>query len=224
MQKAISPLSARTEGLTTGQRLLRLLRPARALLTGSLLILLAGCTITPKTSPIATDWETHQKALSAISAFQANGKLGYISPEQRFTANLSWKTNTGSDHLLLTNFLGTTLLKLDSQPGRAILIDNDGKRYQGSDPAQLVLSLTHIALPINQMRDWLLGLPTDADTYQLNTENRVAYLAKQVGGQLWQLDYHDYDESVSPALPSKLVLSQGDKRIKLVISRWQTQK
>ncbi len=59
------------------------------------------------------------------------------------------------------------------------------------------------------MRDWLIGLPTAADTYQLNSENRVAYLAKQIDQQLWQLDYNEYDNSVTPALPTRMILSQG---------------
>ncbi|UIP28590.1 lipoprotein insertase outer membrane protein LolB [Photobacterium sp. TLY01] len=188
-----------------------------------LALLLAGCTTTPPTGKI-TDWNSHKQALSAVTTYQATGKLGYISPAQRFSANLNWKTNPGADHLLLTNFLGTTLLKLDTQPGRAVLIDNEGQRHQGSDAAQLVLSLTNIALPVNQMRDWLLGLPTGADTYQLNAQNRVAYLTKQVGDQRWQLDYNDYDETTSPALPARLVLSQGKQRVTLIINRWQTQK
>ncbi|MEI8594961.1 lipoprotein insertase outer membrane protein LolB [Photobacterium sp. Hal280] len=220
MRMAFAPLSLFS--LQLPPLLARKSQQHKTQLLALLALLVAGCTTTPPTGKV-TDWNSHRQALSAVTAYQATGKLGYISPAQRFSANLNWKTNPGADHLLLTNFLGTTLLKLDTQPGRAVLIDNEGQRHQGSDAAQLVLSLTNIALPVNQMRDWLLGLPTGADNYQLNAQNRVAYLTKQVGDQRWQLDYNAYDESTSPALPSRLVLSQGKQRVTLIINRWQTQ-
>ncbi|WP_237584162.1 lipoprotein insertase outer membrane protein LolB [Photobacterium halotolerans] len=220
MRMAFAPLSLLSFQLPP--ILARKSQPYKTRLLAVLALLITGCTTTPPTGKV-TDWNSHRQALSAVTAYQATGKLGYISPAQRFSANLNWKTDPGTDHLLLTNFLGTTLLKLDAQPGRAVLIDNEGQRHQGRDAAQLVLSLTNIAVPVNQMRDWLLGLPTGADSYQLNAQNRVAYLVKQVGDQRWQLDYNAYDETTSPALPSRLVLSQGKQRITLIINRWQTQ-
>ncbi|MDO6708872.1 lipoprotein insertase outer membrane protein LolB [Photobacterium sp. 1_MG-2023] len=224
MQKVTAPLFALAAGFAAGKHQNKKSSGAgKTRVIGSFLLILSGCTTTSQSGQPVTSWDIHQQALQTISGYQATGKLGYISPEQRFTANLNWKNETGADHLRLTNFLGTTLLKLDTQPGRAVLIDNDGKRYQGPDAAALVLKLTGISLPVNQMRDWLIGLPSGADTYQLNAENRVAYLAKQVGSQLWQLDYNVYDESATPALPSRLVLSQGDIRITLLINRWQVQ-
>ncbi|MCW8332122.1 lipoprotein insertase outer membrane protein LolB [Photobacterium sp. SDRW27] len=191
----------------------------RRLITLSLLLsLLAGCATQPKTIP-QTDWDSHQQSLQQLSQYQANGKLGYKGT-QRFGANLLWRSAPQNDHLLLTNFLGKTLLKLDATPIRATLISHDGKTHQGTNASVLIQQLTDINLPVEQMRDWLIGLPTAADTYQLNSENRVAYLAKQIDNQLWQLDYNEYDYSVTPALPKRMVLTQGDVRITLVIYEW----
>lgn len=131
-----------------------------------------------------------------------------------------WETTASSDHLLLTNFLGSTLLKLDATPSSVTLVDNNGKTHQGSNASELVANLTGINLPVEQMRDWLIGLPTAVDTYQLNNENRVGYLAKRVDGKLWQLDYNEYDYSVSPALPKRMVLSSAGTSITLIIHQW----
>lgn len=183
-----------------------------------LLFLLSGCASQAPVSP-PLDWESHQASLLQLSQYQAKGRLGYRGT-QRFGANLLWRTVPQADHLLLTNFLGKTLLKLDATPVSATLISHDGKTYQGTNASRLIQQLTDINLPVEQMRDWLIGLPTAADTYQLNSENRVAYLAKQIDQQLWQLDYNEYDNSVTPALPTRMILSQGDVRITLVINEW----
>lgn len=190
----------------------------RLLSVSLLLSALAGCATRPETVPL-TDWDSHQQSLQQLTDYQAKGKLGYKGT-QRFGANLLWRSSPQSDHLLLTNFLGKTLLKLDATPIRVTLISHDGQAHQGTDASLLIRQLTNINLPVEQMRDWLIGLPTDADTYQLNNENRVAYLAKRIDGQIWQLDYNDYDDSVTPALPERMVLSQGDVRITLVIHEW----
>ncbi|MGF1726238.1 lipoprotein insertase outer membrane protein LolB [Photobacterium nomapromontoriensis] len=179
---------------------------------------MAGCATQPDPHN-QTDWESHQQALTQLEKYQAKGKMGYKG-SQRFGANLFWQTSPNQDHLLLTNFLGGTLLKLNASPTRVTLINNEGQTFQGTDAAKLVQQLTGIDLPVDQMRDWLIGLPTAADTYQLNNEGRVGYLAKQINDKLWQLDYNEYDYSVSPALPKRMVLSTTGINITLIINNW----
>ncbi|PSW13959.1 outer membrane lipoprotein LolB [Photobacterium sanctipauli] len=196
---------------TSNTRKYRLLLPL-------LFTVLAGCaTQAPQTS--STDWESHQAELEKLDSYQAKGKLGYKG-SQRFGANLIWETQPNKDHLLLTSFLGSTLLKLDAAPNQVTLVNNEGKTFQGTDAQALIQQLTDINLPIEQMRDWLIGLPTAADTYQLNGEGRVGYLAKQIDDKLWQLDYNEYDYSVTPGLPKRMVLSTTGVSITLVINNW----
>ncbi|MGF1683660.1 lipoprotein insertase outer membrane protein LolB [Photobacterium minamisatsumaniensis] len=180
--------------------------------------LLAGCATQPPPQS-TTDWESHEAKLRELNTYQAKGKLGYKG-SQRFGANLIWDTQPNNDHLLLTNFLGSTLLKLDASPDKVTLVNHEGKTFHGTDASALILELTGINLPIAQMRDWLIGLPTAADTYQLNNEGRVGYLAKQIDNQYWQLDYNEYDYTVSPSLPKRMVLSTTGVTITLIIHNW----
>lgn len=184
-----------------------------------ILSLIVGCA---QQLPLVTqtDWQSHEQALQYLNHYKATGKLGYKGPEQRFGANLLWQTAPEADRLLLTNFLGKTLLKLDTTPTRATLISHEGKRYDGSNASVLVRDLTGINLPIEQMRDWLIGLPTDADSYQLNGDNRLASLAKQIDQQLWLVDYQEYDYSTTPSLPKRIILKQDKQHITLVINKW----
>ncbi|MGF1784483.1 lipoprotein insertase outer membrane protein LolB [Photobacterium swingsii] len=193
-------------------------RPYRMLCSALMLIFLAGCA--QQASIQSTNWQTHKYALEQLSQYQAKGKLGYKGPDLRFGANLIWKTAPQKDHLLLTNFLGSTLLKLDATESGATLIDNNGRRHQGSNAAVLVQQLTGINLPIEQMRDWLIGLPTAADSYQLNEQNLVSYLAKTMGSQTWEMTFDEYDYTTQPILPKKMQLTQGDQRITLIIHSW----
>ncbi|PQQ39820.1 lipoprotein localization factor LolB, partial [Photorhabdus luminescens] len=38
----------------------------------------------------------------------------------------------------------------------------------------------------------------------------------------WQVNYQSYDTSTTPALPNRLELIQGDRRIKLKMDNWTT--
>ncbi|EAR56499.1 hypothetical outer membrane lipoprotein LolB [Photobacterium sp. SKA34] len=179
--------------------------------------LLSGCAQTPKSTQ-KVDWETHQTQLKRLTDYQAKGVFGYLSPEQRISLTFNWK-NHGDGYQLILTKMYKTVLNLNAEPGNVTLIDPDGKTYHGTDAAQLVKQLTGIELPLSQMRDWLIGLPTAADTYQLNNNDQVAFLAKEINGQVWEMHYNTYNDQ-SPALPTQMVLNQGKLKIKIKISNW----
>ncbi|MBP2700468.1 lipoprotein insertase outer membrane protein LolB [Photobacterium lucens] len=181
------------------------------------LALLSGCAQTPKNTQ-KVDWETHQTQLKRLTDYQAKGVFGYVSPEQRVSLTFNWKNHNDEYQLILTKMY-KTVLNLDAKPNSVTLVDPDGKTYHGTDATQLVQQLTGIQLPLSQMRDWLIGLPTGADTYQLNNNDQVAYLAKDINGQVWEMHYNTYN-SQSPALPTQMVLNQGKLKIKIKISHW----
>lgn len=179
--------------------------------------LLSGCAQTPKNTQ-KVDWEIHQTQLKRLTDYQAKGLFGYVSPEQRVSLTFNWKNHNDEYQLILTKMY-KTVLNLDAKPNSVTLVAPDGKTYHGTDATQLVQQLTGIQLPLSQMRDWLIGLPTGADTYQLNNNDQVAYLAKDINGQVWEMHYNTYNDQ-SPALPTQMVLNQGKLKIKIKISHW----
>ncbi|NGN99550.1 outer membrane lipoprotein LolB [Grimontia sp. S25] len=181
---------------------------------------LTGCS----TQPIPqTEWQTHQKALAEITDFTAKGKVALISPEQRVSANFVWEQKDDELSLRLTNFLGTTLFKLDATPDIAVLVDGDGERYVGRNAASLLKQLTGIALPVDEMMQWVKGLPAEQNEYTLGADNRLAFLSEdkadtnQAG---WQLEYTGYDADTNNLLPSKIKMNQHQQKVNLVISEW----
>lgn len=182
-------------------------------------ILLAGCANQEALAPQST-WAEHQAQLEQLTQYQARGNFGYISPEQRFSTGIFWAKSPEQSQLQLTSLFGTTVLKLEMTPQGAQLTDDKGQTYTGKNAAELVQRLTGLQLPIEQMQDWLIGLPTGADHYTLNTENQVNSLTKVINGKTWTLQYLQYDDSLQPPLPTLLRLTQGDIKINLQINHW----
>ncbi|WP_305423699.1 lipoprotein insertase outer membrane protein LolB [Photobacterium leiognathi] len=179
--------------------------------------LLSGCAQTPKNTQ-KVDWKTHQTQLKSLTDYQAKGVFGFYSPEQRIQLTFNWKNHNDEYQLILIKMF-KTVLNLNSKPNNVTLVDPDGKTYHGTDATQLVKEITGLQLPLSQMRDWLIGLPTRADTYQLNNNDQVAYLAKDINGQVWEMHYNTYNDH-TPALPTQMILSQGELQVRIKISQW----
>ena len=186
-------------------------------------LILAGCSSVPE-SITSVEWQTHEKKLEAIHDFQVTGKLGYIGPDQRQNLNFFWKHSTALSQLRLTTILGQTALNLTITPDGATVETYDDQVLSARHANQLIFQLTGLMMPVEHMPDWLLGLPTDADTFKLSSTNTLQALNKQIGLNDWNIDYQHYSdvkwhEQALP-LPNRLKLTTSDVKINLLITKW----
>lgn len=175
---------------------------------------LSGCATAPAPT---TEWQTHRASLETIDSYTARGKVAFIAPDTRFSANLYWRHSPTESTLRLTNFLGTTLLSLTMNAQGATLVDDQGKQYQDPNPARLIAYLTGAHLPVDALAPWLIGLPRPQDRFSLGPDNRLAALDDTQG---WDIDYQGYSAETQPALPTRITLSNDQQTIKLMISTW----
>jgi outer membrane lipoprotein LolB len=198
-------------------RLIRLLPLASLVLT--------ACTLTapkgPGKSPDAPQWRQHQQQVRDLHQYQTRGAFAYLSDEQKVYARFFWQ-QTGQDRyrLLLTNPLGSTELELKAQPGNVELVDNKGKHYTADDAEEMIGKLTGMPIPLNSLRQWILGLPGDATDYKLDDQYRLSQVNYSQDGKSWKVVYGGYDSKAQPALPSNMELSDGKQRIKLKMDNW----
>lgn len=122
--------------------------------------------------------------------------------------------------LLLTNPLGSTELSLTAQPGSVQLIDNKGQTYTATDAEEMIGRLTGMPIPLNSLRQWIIGLPGDATDYSLDDRYRLRELNYTQNGKTWHVTYGGYTSDTQPALPSNVELNNGAQRIKLKMDNW----
>ena len=197
------------------------LRALFSLLLSSLM--LSGCTNAPE-SITSVEWQTHKQRLETITHFRAIGKLGYVDPEQRQSLNFFWKHSPSMQQLRLTTLLGQTALSMTITPQGSTIETYDDQFLAGSDASQLIHRLSGLRIPVNNLSDWLLGLPTDADSFQLSSTNTLQLIEKQSGESNWNITYQRYSdiewyEQTLP-LPSKLKLNTLEVKINLLITKW----
>lgn len=191
-------------------------------------LILAACSLTkptgPATSPMSAQWQAHEHAVGQLTQYQTRGAFAYLSSEKKVYARFFWQQYS-PDHyrLLLTNPLGSTELELNVQKNVVQLTDRKGKRYISQNPELMLSQLTGMDIPLNNLRQWMLGLPGESSDFQLDQQYRLSKLTYQQGDLLWNVSYQGYHADITPALPSQLELQQGEQRIKLKMDNWIVQ-
>ncbi|WKY58709.1 lipoprotein insertase outer membrane protein LolB [Vibrio sp. SNU_ST1] len=210
-----------------------------------LTIIMVGCSSIPE-QPTSVEWQSHQNRLLQIENYQASGKLAYISPEQRQSLNFIWKHSPNQSQLRLTTFLGQTALNLTIDSSGAKVVTYDDQVFTHASASVLVEQLTGLQIPIVHLPQWFLGIPDQADSYQLNSTNTLESLSKQVSSQLWTLNFANYRNTDMPStllsgednrnssedstnvetipLPTRLSFKQDENKINIVVSKWTLKK
>lgn len=198
-------------------RLFRLLPLASLVLTACAINAPKG----PGKSPDSPQWRQHQQDVRNLNQFQTRGAFAYLSDEQKVYARFFWQ-QTGQDRyrLLMTNPLGSTELSLTAQPGNVQLIDNKGQTYTATDAEEMIGRLTGMPIPLNSLRQWIIGLPGEATDYSLDDQYRLRELNYTQNGKTWHVTWGGYTSDTKPSLPANMELNDGSQRIKLKMDNW----
>jgi len=204
--------------LITGLRLKHLLPLASLVLTACVTNSPTG----PGKSPDSPEWRQHQQAVQKITQYQTRGAFAYLADDRKIYARFNWQqTNPERYRLLLTNPLGSTELELNVLPDQVQLTTGNGDRYTTKDAEQTLARLSGMPIPLNSLRQWILGLPGEATDYRLDDKYQLKELSYQQNGKTWKVVYSSYDNNINPALPSNMELSTGTLRIKLKMDNWK---
>jgi len=190
-------------------------------------VLLTACTLTqptlPGKKPTSPEWREHEQKVQNLTQYQTRGSFAYISDRKKLYARFFWQQPSPQRYrLLLSNPLGGTELELQVSPDLVQITDNQGKRYMGKDAQHMVQQLTGMAIPLDNLRQWMLGLPGDAQDFALDERALLRSVNYQQGDQHWNVSYLSYTDGPLP-LPQNLELTQGEQRIKLKMDNWTTQ-
>lgn len=202
--------------------------------TLSLTLLLTACQLTGNQPVNGTDdtpvtslsgpWLERKQALENLEKYQARGKFAYITANKTNSANFAWYQNQSDEYrLLLTTPFGNRVVELNVTPTVTQLTDDNNKIHLNSDAETLIYQLTGMNIPINSLRQWLVGLPGDSTDYRLDKNYRITELNFAENGLAWHVKYLGYNDKTNPVLPTDLEIAQSGQKIKLRVSNWDLQ-
>lgn len=170
------------------------------------------------------DWAKQKQRLNGLTQWQLSGKLAVRQPSDSGTAIINNWTQNGSayDIGLSSSFLGMGSTRLKGTPDFIELTMPGGDVYTSGDPEALVEAATGWQLPLANLTRWIKGLPGNDGSYTLlfDDDGQLA-LIRQQG---WEIRYDRRERFIEayPALPARLTAVKGEKRVRLVVSDWQT--
>ncbi|MES0874504.1 lipoprotein insertase outer membrane protein LolB [Sinimarinibacterium thermocellulolyticum] len=190
-------------------------------LTGVVAVLAAACApLNPPPSPAEREraelhWARHREALSQVLGFSLQGRL---ADDRGRSGELSWQQRAdGSFALQLRGPFGAGGVAIDGDVQRVRVRTKHGEQLT-EDPRSWMREQLGWDLPLDDLRDWVLGLPAQGpvEALVLDAEGRLAQL-QQHG---WSVRYERYQRVGALQLPQRLDAESGDIRLRLLVDRW----
>jgi len=192
-------------------------------LISMLAVLLAGCAIIRKPAPVepgvtnAGAWQARQGSLRDFNIWSLQGRVA-TGQLLGWTGNLSWRQRSDDFNVRLAGPLGAGGFRANGTLDRVIIQTKD-RRLVTTDPDALVEKSLGWSFPLEPLRYWAKGLPAPGDYDSISVDGTGHLTALKQRG--WQLSYQEYTQPEgAPDLPRRIVLDNGDTRIRLVVDRW----
>ncbi len=190
------------------------------------LLTLAGCSTisTPeqppaqKNKPVA--WENRTKTLSSINNWDLKGLIAIRQSKDAVSANWQWQQQANHNYTIsLYGPLGSNSVQLTGSANHVLLETSDGKKFNAASPEALIEKQVGWRLPVSNLYFWIRGLPVPgiAAQKQFDADQHITTLIQQN----WRIQYLDYTSVNQIDLPSKMVLTNPEINVKIVIKQWR---
>lgn len=189
------------------------------------LAFLGGCAIIHKPAPsepgVANSkaWQARRDTLKDFSNWSLQGRVA-TGQLLGWTGNLSWRERAPHFDVRLSGPLGAGGLHARGTLERAVIDTNDGKHFVTTDPDALVKKTLGWSFPLEPLNYWARGLPAPGDYKRISVDDQGRLRSLTQDG--WTVSYLDYTKPADAPtmLPQRVVLDNGDTRIRLVVDRW----
>ena len=186
------------------------------------LMLLSGCATPPTLSPeAASAWTARQTALTQLTTWQADGRIGVVSGQDGWHASFQWAQQESVYRIDLIGPLGQGRVIVESGGQDVRIQTQDGQSWSAPDADDLLEQTLGVRLPVNGLRYWVRGLPEPGSMSGLQTDAHGRLTRLEQNG--WVIEYPAYAPTsrLNLDLPERIVARRPDLSVKLVIEQWK---
>lgn len=186
------------------------------------LALLAGC----KTAPPAAvpgpgadaPWPQQRATLEKLDRYALDGRVAVAANGQGFSASLHYEQLPGGSHLALDGPLGLGGLRVVLDGEDVEITTSRGEKLDGDAARAELERRLGFALPLGELRWWLLGIPAPGDV-SINQDDGSGEIHgfTQSG---WQVSIGTRAAGLGFSLPQRITVEREGARLKLLVERW----
>jgi len=186
-------------------------------------VLLSGCATQSPSGPALefNSIEERQRSLVQLQDWRAKGRIALATPQDSFTAALTWEQQLQNFNVRLSVLFGQRTLQV-SQRGATATLRAPGRAVaNGQDAELLLLRELGVRVPLRQFVFWMRGLPGNVGSPSYDSNGRLQKLAyRDADGVNWNATFGRFKVVNSLELPELIDIIGGDIRIRLLISSW----
>lgn len=161
-----------------------------------------------------------QRAVDALTSWSFSGRIAVSDGRDGGSARIEWQQSAGRAEISLRAPVSGQTWKLSGDDANGWTLE--GTRaggVSGGNAEALLLRETGWRLPFGALQRWLFGLRAAAgDEIALREGGLPSRLVSADG---WTIEFVDYDESLRPALATRLRADRPPHKVRLAISEWR---
>jgi outer membrane lipoprotein LolB len=176
----------------------------------SIALLNAACV----TQPQRVSGNSAAHSVGELSKWSASGKIGVSGIEQSGSGSFTWQQQANVSKLQVRGPVGVGSLQIALNGTQLSMQSSDGTQYNAEQVLSELETRLGAAVPVNQLRYWLLGLPGPGK-FQWDETNTAL---EQDG---WHIVYGEWLQRGELRVPAKVTLTREQLRIVMVVQSWQ---
>jgi len=185
-------------------------------LSALVLFMLSACSVTQQ-KPSPETVPDSQSLQNFPADWTINGRISMIHKDENWYARFNWIQQNQDFQISFTGPLGETELQL-SQIEQNIRLKTPSIERSSDNLEQLLFQETGWKFPVTSLRYWSHGQPDP------NAEAQLKYNEQQQISDIYQAGWHiRYPKRMSVdsyLLPKKIIATEQDLKIKIIISNW----
>ena len=184
---------------------------------------LSGCRTAPPATVVGhgadAPWPEQRAALEKLDRYGLNGRVAVAANGQGFSASLRYQQMPGGSNLALDGPLGIGGLRVVLEGKELEIATSRGEKLDGDAARAELERRLGVALPLAELRWWLLGIPAPGDV-TLNQDAATGEIHEfaQAG---WRVSINSRAAGLGFSLPQRLTAEREGARLKLLVERWQ---
>jgi len=197
-----------------------------AVAAGVVLLALAGCRTRPPVTAVIgpgadAPWPEQQAALGKLDSYALNGRLAVAANGQGFSGSLRFRQQDSRSEMALDGPMGIGGMRVQLDGEELGITSSRGEKLGGNEARAELEQRLGFALPLANLRWWLLGIPAPSAP-----ENGIAPAAQATPPVAFDQDgWHVSVNSRAPglgfSLPQRLTIEREGARLKLLVEQWQ---
>ena len=185
--------------------------------------LLAGCRTAPPAAIVGpgadAPWPQQRAALEKLERYSLNGRVAVAANGQGFSASLRYQQMPRSSNMALDGPLGIGGLRVVLEGEDLQIATSRGEKLDGDAARAELERRLGFALPLAELRWWLLGIPAPGET-AVNQDAGTGEIHDfmQAG---WRVSINSRAAGLGFSLPQRLTAEREGARLKLLVERWR---